>query len=118
MEAAPPRRRQPQWDKLAPIAWAPVVSWQVAWLEFWSICYCACPCPYLSMDWLAPTWPALRIPGRAANPPSLPLCWQMYCMRFALKGRVQPATQHKIFIGMTLLALGHAGVVMSRDSSM
>lgn len=42
----------------------------------------------------------------------------MYCMRFALKGRVQPATQHKIFIGMTLLALGHAGVVMSRDSSM
>ena len=50
-------------------------------------------------------------------PPCLS-CWQMYCMRFALKGRVQPATQHKIFIGMTLLALGHAGVVMSRDSSM
>ena len=42
----------------------------------------------------------------------------MYCARFALKGRVQPQTQHKIFIGLTLIALGHAGLVMSQDSTM
>jgi len=48
-----------------------------------------------------------------------PLFWApaMYCMRFAVRGRVDAATQHKIFVGMTLLALSHAGFVMSRDST-
>lgn len=48
-----------------------------------------------------------------------PLLWApvMYTMRFAARGRVTPDTQHKIFIGMTLLALSHAGYVMSRDST-
>jgi hypothetical protein len=40
-----------------------------------------------------------------------------YTSRFALKGRVSPPTQHKIFIGMTVFALSHAGYVMSQDST-
>eukprot|EP00890_Picochlorum_soloecismus_P000419 jgi/Picsp_1/1378/NSC_04857-R1_predicted protein [Micromonas sp. RCC299] len=49
-----------------------------------------------------------------------PLLWApfMYTIRFALQGRVKPKTQHTIFGSLTLIALSHAGYVMSRDSSM
>ena len=48
-----------------------------------------------------------------------PLFWApaMYLMRFAVRGRVSPPTQHKIFAGMVLTGLSHAGVVMSADST-
>jgi hypothetical protein len=42
----------------------------------------------------------------------------LYTLRFALKGRVAPSTQHKIFLGVTLLALSHAGYIMSSDNSL
>lgn len=46
-----------------------------------------------------------------------PVLENRYTARHALKGRVAPQNQHKIFIGMTLLALSHAGWVMGQDSS-
>jgi hypothetical protein len=48
-----------------------------------------------------------------------PFVWApvMYTLRFALKGRVTSATQHKIFGGAVLGALSHAGFVMSSDST-
>ena len=54
-----------------------------------------------------------------ALPPPLQV-WApfLYTLRFALKGRVQPQTQHKVFIGATLVALAHAGFVMTSDSTM
>ncbi|KAL4430695.1 hypothetical protein ABPG75_005951 [Micractinium tetrahymenae] len=42
----------------------------------------------------------------------------LYTLRFALKGRVQPATQHRIFIGATVAALAHAGYILGADSRM
>lgn len=44
-------------------------------------------------------------------PPSLPV-------RIGLRGRVAPATRDRLFFGAVLVALGHAGYVMSGDSSM
>ena len=41
----------------------------------------------------------------------------LYLLRFGLRGRVAPATQHKIFIAATLGALSHAGFVMASDST-
>ena len=44
-------------------------------------------------------------------PPSRPV-------RIGLRGRVAPATRDRLFFGAVLVALGHAGYVMSGDSSM
>lgn len=57
--------------------------------------------------------PACPITTSASNPrPQV-----LYTLRFALKGRVQPATQHRIFVGATVAALAHAGYVLSGDSA-
>ncbi|KAK9818764.1 hypothetical protein WJX74_000777 [Apatococcus lobatus] len=39
-------------------------------------------------------------------------------IRIGLNGRVAPATRDAVFFGTVLLALGHAGWVMTSDSSM
>jgi hypothetical protein len=60
---------------------------------------------------------------QARGPPwqmMVPLLWApvLYTARFAMKGRVQTATGTKIFIGLTLVGLGHAAYHMGRDSTM
>ena len=44
--------------------------------------------------------------------PSLPL------LRLALNGRVRPVVRDRVFFSAVMVALGHAGIIMSRDSSM
>lgn len=41
-----------------------------------------------------------------------------FAVRIGLNGRVKPATRDKIFMGSVLVALAHAGYIMSGDSSM
>jgi hypothetical protein len=44
--------------------------------------------------------------------PALPL------LRIALRGRVAPRTRDAVFFSGVLVALGHAGAIMARDSTM
>ena len=54
------------------------------------------------------------------NPHHLPPLSLSLCspVRIGLRGRVAPATRDRLFFGAVLVALGHAGYVMSGDSSM
>ena len=62
---------------------------------------------------------AVRQPRQPPWSKMVPLAWApvMYTLRFALQGRVRPATQHAAFAAMTIGALAHAGSVMFSDSS-
>lgn len=48
-----------------------------------------------------------------------PIVWApiMYSMRHLTKGRVEPRTQHMLFLAATCVGLVHAGAVMSSDST-
>lgn len=48
-----------------------------------------------------------------------PIVWApiMYSMRHFTKGRVEPRTQHTLFLAATCLGLFHAGTVMFSDST-
>ncbi len=59
---------------------------------------------HVRIGWLLP----LLTQGGLPPPPQL-----LYTLRFALKGRVQPATQHRIFLGATAAALAHAGYILT-----
>ncbi len=39
-------------------------------------------------------------------------------VRLALNGRVRPVVRDRVFFSAVMVALGHAGIIMSRDSSM
>ena len=136
------RRRQPGWEKYSPILWAPVrhparsrpgpalsrprpVLWHLLSLlqqpstaagqeeARFSCCPCRAIRPSRQLLPCRNAHPALNPPKKTFY--SLQV---MYTSRFWLKDRVSIGTQHKIFGGMVLLALAHAGVVMAADSSM
>ncbi|KAL4432408.1 hypothetical protein ABPG77_001707 [Micractinium sp. CCAP 211/92] len=61
---------------------------------------------------------AFQAPPQPRQPPYhllVPILYAplLYTLRFALKGRVQPATQHRIFLGATAAALAHAGYILT-----
>lgn len=43
---------------------------------------------------------------------------QRQLVRLGLNGRVRPVVRDRVFFSAVLVALGHAGIIMSRDSSM
>lgn len=104
-QTRPPQRQAP-WHKALPLLYAPVRCRR-----------CAAAAAAAQV--------AATVPVRSSAAPSFssklaPLSplQLLYTLRFALKGRVEPATQHRIFIGATVAALAHAGFVMTADSSM
>ena len=100
-------RRGPNWEALAPVLYAPLLPLRETPPN--PTLTPGLPCPHLLS---ANSTVALKpLACRSADPESI-------SVRLGLRGRVAPVTRDRIFGGAVLVALGHAGWVMSRDGTL